>query len=51
LGIEHHLTRQRTPQTNSNVERFNSRISAILKTHLFLSGEGLAETLRRDIFL
>lgn len=33
------------------VERFDGRISDILKTHHFLSGEDCAETLRRYVFL
>ncbi len=50
LGIEHRLTKPRTPQTNGMVERFNGRISDILKTHHFLSGEDLAQTLQRYVF-
>ena len=33
LGIEHRLTQVRHPQTNGMVERFNGRITQILKTH------------------
>ena len=33
LGIEHRLTPVRRPQTNGMVERFNGRITQILKTH------------------
>jgi transposase InsO family protein len=51
LGIEHRLTKPRTPQTNGMVERFNGRISDILKTHHFNSGEDLAESLHRYVFL
>ena len=51
LGIEHRLTKPGTPQTNGMVERFNGRISDILKTHHFLSGEDLAQTLPRYVFL
>lgn len=47
LGIEHRLTRPGTPQTNGMVERFNGRIADILKTHHFLSGEDLEQTLLR----
>jgi transposase InsO family protein len=47
LGIEHRLTRPRTPQTNGMVERFNGRIADILKTHHFLRGEDLEQTLLR----
>jgi transposase InsO family protein len=35
LGIEHRLTKPRTPQTNGRVERFNGRSADILKTHHF----------------
>lgn len=51
LGIEHRLTRPRTPQTNGMVERFNGRISDILKTHHFASGEDLEQTLLRYVVL
>jgi len=51
LGIEHRLTKPRTPQTNGMVERFNGRISDILKTHHFRSGEDLRATLHRDVDL
>jgi len=44
LGIEHRLTRPRTPQTNGMIEYFNGCISDILKTYPFLSGEDLEET-------
>jgi transposase InsO family protein len=47
LDIEHHLTRPRTPQTNGMVERFNGRIADLLKTHHFMSGEDLEQTLLR----
>jgi len=51
LGIEHRLTKPRTPQTNGMVERFNGRISDILKTHHFRSGEDLRATLHRYVDL
>lgn len=51
LGIEHRLTKPRTPQTNGMVERFNGRISDILKTHRFSSGEDLEATLHRYVAL
>ena len=41
LGIEHRLTKPRTPRTNGMVERFNGRIADVLKTHRFSSGEDL----------
>jgi transposase InsO family protein len=49
--IEHRLTRPRTPQTNGMVERFNGRIADILKTHHFMSGEDLEQTLLRYAML
>jgi len=51
LGIEHRLTKPGTPQTNGMVERFNGRISDILKTHHFHSGEDLRATLHRYVAL
>lgn len=51
LGIEHRLTRPRTPQTNGMVERFNGRISHVLNTNRFESGEGLEQTLGRYVWL
>ena len=51
LGIEHRLTKPKTPQTNGMVERFNGRISDILKTHHFHSGEDLRATLHRYVDL
>ena len=51
LGIEHRLTKPRTPQANGRVERFNGRIADILKTHRFVSGEDLQTTLRRYVWL
>ena len=47
LGIEHRLTKPRTPQTNGMVERFNGRISDVLNTHRFISGQDMAATLLR----
>ncbi|OLK20977.1 hypothetical protein IXO621_14985, partial [Xanthomonas oryzae pv. oryzae] len=32
LGIEHRLTKPRTPRTNGMAERFNGRIADVLKT-------------------
>ena len=51
LGIEHRLTKPRTPQTNAMVERFNGRIAELLKTHHFTSGEDLRSTLLRYAWL
>ena len=51
LGIEHRLTKPRTPQTNGMVERFNGRIADILKTHRFNSAEDLEQTLMRYVTL
>ncbi len=51
LGIEHRLTKPRTPQTNGMVERFNGRISDVLQSHHFVSGEDLAQTLYRYVLL
>lgn len=51
LGIEHRLTKPRSPQTNGMVERFNGRISDVLATHRFESGTDLAVTLERYVLL
>jgi len=51
LGIEHRLTPVRRPQTNGMVERFNGRISEVLATHRFQSGEELEATLERYVWL
>lgn len=51
LEIEHRLTKPRTPQTNGMVERFNGRISEVLATHRFESGEDLSTTLERYVLL
>lgn len=51
LGIEHRLTKPRTPKTNGMVERFNGRIADILKTHHFNSAEDLEQTLLRYVAL
>ena len=51
LGIEHRLTRPRTPKTNGMVERFNGRIADVLKTHRFASAEDLEQTLTRYVAL
>ena len=49
FGIEHRLTRPRTPKTNGMVERFNGRISDVLNTHHFDSAEDLEQTLLRYV--
>lgn len=51
LGIEHRLTPVRSPQTNGMVERFNGRISDVLKSHHFHDSEDLASTLKRYVHL
>ena len=51
LGIEHRLTRPRTPRTNGMVERFNGRIADVLKTHRFNSAEDLEQTMMRYVAL
>ncbi|MDH2239738.1 DDE-type integrase/transposase/recombinase, partial [Pigmentiphaga sp. GD03639] len=51
LGIEHRLTRPRTPQTNGMVERFNGRIEQVLRSHHFNSAEDLEKTLLRYVWL
>ena len=51
LGIEHRLTKPRTPQTNGMVERFNGRIADVLRTHRFSSSEDLEQTLLRYVAL
>ena len=51
LGIEHRLTRPRTPRTNGMVERFNGRIADVLRTHRFNSQEDLNATLLRYVAL
>ena len=51
LGIEHRLTRPRTPQTNGMVERFNGRLEQVLRSHHFNSAEDLEQTLLRYAWL
>jgi transposase-like protein len=46
LGIEHRLIPPRHPQTNGMVERFNGRISEIVKQARFTSAAELESTLR-----
>ncbi len=45
------MTKPRTPQTNGMVERFNGRISDVLQSHHFVSGEDVAQTLCRYALL
>jgi transposase InsO family protein len=51
LGIEHRLTKPKTPQTNGMVERFNGRLEQVLRTHRFNSAQDLATTLHRYVWL
>jgi len=44
-GIEHRLIRPKHPQTNGMVERFQVRISNILKTTYFQTGDEMRATL------
>ena len=51
LGIEHRLTKPRTPKTNGMVERFNGRLNQVLRSHHFNSVEDLEKTLHRFVWL
>lgn len=51
LGIEHRLTKPKKPQTNGMVERFNGRLSQVLRSHHFNSAEDLGKTLHRFVWL
>ncbi len=51
LGVEHRLTKPRTPKNNGMVERFNGRIADILKTHRFNSAGDMGQTLLRYVAL
>lgn len=46
IGVQHRLTKPRTPQTNGMVERFNGRISELLSTTRFASASELAEAIK-----
>ena len=50
-AIDHRLIKPHHPQTNGMVERFNGRISEVLATRRFRSGEHLEDTLRRYVSL
>ncbi len=45
-AIEHRFIKPKHPQTNGMVERFNGRITQILKTTRFQSSQELSETLK-----
>lgn len=51
LAIEHRLMRPKHPQTNGIVERFNGRLSQLLKSHRFDSAHDLQTTLHRFVWL
>ena len=51
LGIDHRLTKPRSPQTNGMAERFNGRIADVLKTNRFDSSEDLEQTIIRYVAL
>ncbi len=51
LGIEHRLTKPRTPRTNGMVARFSGRIADVLKTHRFNSRDDMQQTLQRYVAL
>ena len=51
LGIEHRLTKPRTPQTNGMVERFNGRIAEVLATRRYDSAQDLETTLLRYVWI
>ncbi|TDR52044.1 integrase-like protein [Halomonas ventosae] len=50
-AIEHRLIKPGKPQTNGMVERFNGRISDVLATRRYTSGEDLQQTLKHYMWL
>lgn len=51
LGIEHRLTRPRRPRTNGMGQQLNGRIEEVLRSHHFVSGQDLQQTLLRYAWL
>ncbi|MBQ0943430.1 integrase core domain-containing protein [Ideonella sp. 4Y16] len=47
----HRLTEPKHPQTNGMVERFNGRLTQVLKSHRFNSAHDLGTTLHRFSWL
>lgn len=39
----------RSPQTNGMVERFNGRIEDVLRTHRFIDGQDMKQTIERYV--
>jgi transposase InsO family protein len=50
-GIQHDFSVPHQAHTNGMVERFNGRISDVLKTNRFHSGEDMETTLHRYVLL
>ena len=51
FGIDHRLTKPRTPRTNGMVERFNGRIAEVLATRHYNSAQDLETTLHRYVLI